>query len=675
MQQELNRANRFDRPMSVIMADLDLLRNINNTYGHLAGDEVILGIAKILKRSVREYDVVARFGGEEFSILLPETTIEKAFERAELMRKEIENAEFAIPTSILPIRATMSFGVSCRERFDQETKDILHSADLALYKSKYNGRNRVSACVDERYYSYAQGAGASDLPVEEDPGDGPPGTRTPMQNRAPVSSPHTDEEPLAAEPPIIEEVAAPAQAQEPVAHAVNRKWATNMYIYATVAVGVLLYFLVSHHPIYAAQRLSPTDLLGLAMFVLFVALTEWFSIDIYIRNTTVSTSAAPILAGTLLFGPPGALILGAVFAFTALVKNRSPFSRFFFNASNQVIASMVYLGLIALTGKSFDDWSQVPQILIVLLAATVVYFITTSLVAAGMSISLQFPFFQVWYEQFAWLAPFYVGIGFITYAIMFGYQQSGLLGMMIMIVPLALLRFSQKQAIDRTRSMVAELREKNVSLMKSADEISELNLGLLETLAESIDMHDPYVMGHSRQVTRFAVQIAQRMGLKEQQIELIRKASLLHDVGKLGIPDTILSKPARLNREEYEIIKRHPEAGALLLSKSPSLAPLIPIVRYHHEFYDGHGYPVGLKGNAIPIEARIVSVADTIEAMGADRPYRKALEISYIIGELKRCSGTQFDPRVVQVAVKLLEGEGQGIFLRAPQKTETVYTQ
>jgi hypothetical protein len=459
-----------------------------------------------------------------------------------------------------------------------------------------------------------------------------------------------------------------------VAPAVNRKWATNIYIAASVAAAVLLYYLVSAHPLYTALAAGPINYLGLTMFVLFVGLTEWFSIDIYIRNTTVSTSAAPILAGTLLFGPVGALVLGSVFALTALLKNRSPFSRFFFNASNQVIASMLYLGLIALTGRSFNDWGQIPQIIIVLLAAIVVYFVTTGLVAVGMSISLHLSFYRVWNEQFAWLAPFYVGIGFITYAIMFGYQQSGLLGMLIMIVPLALLRFSQKQAIDRTRSMVAELREKNVSLMKSADEISELNLGLLETLAESIDMHDPYVMGHSRQVTIFAVQIAQRMGLKEKQIEVVRKGSLLHDVGKLGIPDTILSKPTRLTREEYEIIKRHPQAGATLISKSSSLGPLLPIVLHHHEFYDGHGYPSGLKGNQIPIEARIVSVADTIEAMGADRPYRKALEVPYIINELKRCSGTQFDPRVVQVAVKLLEGEGQAMFQRSTKKAETVFT-
>jgi len=105
---ELARANRFDRPLSVIFSDLDLLRNINNTYGHIAGDEILIGVAKALKDSVREYDIVCRFGGEEFAILLPEASLAQAYERAELLRKAIENLEFTVPTSMTPIRATMS---------------------------------------------------------------------------------------------------------------------------------------------------------------------------------------------------------------------------------------------------------------------------------------------------------------------------------------------------------------------------------------------------------------------------------------------------------------------------------------------------------------------------------------------------------------------------------------
>jgi diguanylate cyclase (GGDEF)-like protein len=151
---ELSRANRFDRPLTIIMADLDLLRNINNTYGHLAGDEVLIGVAKILKESIREYDVAARFGGEEFAILLPETTIQQAYERVESIRETIERIEFTIPTIDSPIRATMSFGIACRENLSQSTDEIIHNADAALYHSKLSGRNRAYAYTRDGYMNY-----------------------------------------------------------------------------------------------------------------------------------------------------------------------------------------------------------------------------------------------------------------------------------------------------------------------------------------------------------------------------------------------------------------------------------------------------------------------------------------------------------------------------------------
>jgi diguanylate cyclase (GGDEF)-like protein len=151
---ELSRAIRFDRPLTIIMADLDLLRNINNTYGHLAGDEVLMGVAKILKQSIREYDVAARFGGEEFAILLPETTIQQAYERIESIRKTIEGIEFTIPTSDSPIRATMSFGIACRETLSQTIDEIIHNADAALYHSKLSGRNQAYAYTRDGYMNY-----------------------------------------------------------------------------------------------------------------------------------------------------------------------------------------------------------------------------------------------------------------------------------------------------------------------------------------------------------------------------------------------------------------------------------------------------------------------------------------------------------------------------------------
>jgi diguanylate cyclase (GGDEF)-like protein len=149
LQHELHRANRYDRPLAVIMADLDLLRNINNTYGHLAGDEVLIGVAKVLKQSVGEYDIVSRFGGEEFAILLPETSLTDAYTVAEQIRKTIEDTKFITPTHLEGIHATMSFGIARREGVHQSPEEITYNADSALYRSKSNGRNRVYVFSDD----------------------------------------------------------------------------------------------------------------------------------------------------------------------------------------------------------------------------------------------------------------------------------------------------------------------------------------------------------------------------------------------------------------------------------------------------------------------------------------------------------------------------------------------
>lgn len=143
LERELNRSTRYERPLTVVVADMDYLRNINNTYGHLGGDAALKGVAKILKNQFREYDIVARFGGEEFAILLPETTPEMAFERIDMARKAIEEAEFEAPTTKMKIRTTMSFGIAGMEGVNSTAGKIIHCADLAAYAAKIEGRNRI----------------------------------------------------------------------------------------------------------------------------------------------------------------------------------------------------------------------------------------------------------------------------------------------------------------------------------------------------------------------------------------------------------------------------------------------------------------------------------------------------------------------------------------------------
>jgi len=195
-------------------------------------------------------------------------------------------------------------------------------------------------------------------------------------------------------------------------------------------------------------------------------------------------------------------------------------------------------------------------------------------------------------------------------------------------------------------------------LQASAAENRELFLGTVKSLAAAIDGKDPYTRGHSERVSRFSVAIAERLGLSDEEIEKIRISAVLHDVGKIGIDDSVLKKPAALTDEEYQIMKTHPQKGYKIMSQIPGIREFLPGMYMHHEMVNGEGYPQGLKGDEIPLMARIVSVADTFDAMTTDRPYQKAMEFNTAVERLKSFVGTRYDERVVQAFVEACE-EGQ----------------
>ncbi len=184
-------------------------------------------------------------------------------------------------------------------------------------------------------------------------------------------------------------------------------------------------------------------------------------------------------------------------------------------------------------------------------------------------------------------------------------------------------------------------------------DLQELFLSILKTLSQTIDAKSQWTRGHSDRVTKYAIAIAREMGMDERGLKDIEIAGLLHDIGKIGTYEAILDKAGKLTDEELKVMRQHPGKGADILAPIKQLKDITPAVKYHHEFYDGTGYPDGLKGDEIPLMARILTVADTVDAMGADRPYRKGRPTDAIIAELKRCSGTQFDPDVVEVFLKV----------------------
>jgi len=186
------------------------------------------------------------------------------------------------------------------------------------------------------------------------------------------------------------------------------------------------------------------------------------------------------------------------------------------------------------------------------------------------------------------------------------------------------------------------------------NEFEELFIGTLRAFSKIIDAKSPWTRGHSERVARYAILIGKELGLSKDQLRRLEVAALLHDIGKIGIPESILDKPGELTKEEYEIVKRHPEIGAEILSSIRQFEEIVPAIRHHHERYDGRGYPDGLRGEEIPLMARIIAVADAFDAMLSERPYRGALSLNSAAKEFQRNKGTQFDPQIADILLKIM---------------------
>lgn len=204
-------------------------------------------------------------------------------------------------------------------------------------------------------------------------------------------------------------------------------------------------------------------------------------------------------------------------------------------------------------------------------------------------------------------------------------------------------------------SQMRVIKEINEKLEAAYVELKNAYRGTMESLRLAVDAKDSYTKNHSDRVSYYSVMLAKKLGLSDEEIEIIRDGALFHDIGKIGIPDAILQKTSKLTDEEYDDIKNHPTIGAHILNPAKIFNKIIPIVKHHHERFDGRGYPGSLSGENIPLHARIVAIADAFDAMTSDRSYRPRFTLFKALEEIDRCKGEQFDPKLATLFIETVK--------------------
>ena len=227
------------------------------------------------------------------------------------------------------------------------------------------------------------------------------------------------------------------------------------------------------------------------------------------------------------------------------------------------------------------------------------------------------------------------------------------LDLIVMSVKKALESRRLEEEIEAYHNHMEELvEERTAKLQQAYRTLKKSHLDSVKVLAEAIDAKDPYTRGHSDRVKRMSLAIAKKMGFSEERLENLEYGALLHDIGKIGIKDEVLQKQAPLSSEEYQYIQEHPLIGVKIVEGVEFFKDKIPMIRHHHEHYDGNGYPDGLAGEAIPLEARIISLPDAFDAMTSARPHRNIMPLQNVLAELEKFKGKQFDPKVLDIFIR-----------------------
>lgn len=392
----------------------------------------------------------------------------------------------------------------------------------------------------------------------------------------------------------------------------------------------------------------------LAFLVLCGVIGGACKVDVDVPLGRLSLAFTVTYFALIVHGTPAALLVGFLGTFTGVVcnlkdTNRINFARAIttqaiFNFSNGALAAATMGWVFYALGGRPGEIEPTRMALPVLVSALSYYLINTGGVTLAIAWSQNRSPLSVFKQHWAWAWPGFLAGACISAGLLWASKRLGDDPAVLLLVPPAYLVYY----FYRLRS------EKVQSDMEHFREMHRLNDAVIGSLAMAIEAKDRYTRKHVNRVREYAISLGEKLGVSESELQAIRIASLLHDIGKIGIPEAILCKPGKLTYEEFEIIKTHVDIGAAILDRIKFPWPVADVVRTHHERWDGLGYPRGLRGDDIPIGGRIISLVDVYDALTSDRPYRKAIPQEQAIAILRAGAGSQFDPHVVETFVALL---------------------
>jgi hypothetical protein len=401
-----------------------------------------------------------------------------------------------------------------------------------------------------------------------------------------------------------------------------------------LAVTACAALLVGSHELLTTVEHDPD---GVATLLALTLALQMFSIQVYGRGS-VGVSAIGIIATAFLFNTETTMAVAVLAAFAQWIRTRPEFYKAVFDAANFALSAAA----ASLAFHALDHWHVAAAVV----AGLVYAIVNNGLLCLAMSLAERVSVTAIWFERFHWARFHYALFGPVALAATVAYNQIGTAGLVAFALPPALMILSVRQYLEKTAAAVEVAREANLNLRRAHKDT-------IAALSRSMEAKDLYTGGHTERVATVAVGLAHRLGFRDEELEAIEIGALLHDIGKIGVPGNVLRKNGPLTDDEWELVKKHPLISDYILSEL-DLHPFVrQCARSSHERIDGTGYPEGLKGDEIPLPARIVFVADALDALTSTRPYRPARPMLAALAEIRAHAGTQFCPRVVSALEEL----------------------